>query len=195
MISPRKKTKRKTRFLSVYTATYNRPQLLDRCMTSVLRQSLPCEHIIVHDHVGLGVAGMYTDVKNHAHRCTGDYVMMLNDDDYLRHNDVVWDLWQADHGSDAEVLMFRGDLCGEIYPREDSWRFAPNLGSVCISNFAMRNDIWLKHARDWQPIYEADFAMIDLLWKQNYTFKWLDPVVFVVDRVSRGQPELESATS
>jgi hypothetical protein len=188
-----KKTKK--RFLSVYTPTYKRQQLLDRCMNSVLHQSLPCEHIIVHDHVGLGVEGVYHDIRNHAHRCTADYVMILNDDDYLIDADAVFDLWHLNHGDDAEVIAFKGDLMGTEFPSFGYWEERPSLGQIAISNFAIRNDIWLKHRKDWKSRYEADYFMADLLWGQGYRWKWLNRMVFGVDRVSRGNPELESAAT
>ena len=181
------------KFLSVYTATHKRPQLLGRCMASVLGQSMACEHVVVHDFVGLGVEGMYGDIENHADQCHGEYVLMLNDDDYLLGQDAIFDLWTKNHGSGAEVLVFQGDLLGETYPRV--WEEKPSIGDIAICNYAMRNDIWRKHATHWKRSYEADYWMFELFWELRYRFNWIPQMVFKVDQVGRGVPELESAAS
>jgi hypothetical protein len=47
-------------FLTLYTATYKRPQQLARCLASVAMQTLvnEIEHIVIPDHVGLGMRCM-----------------------------------------------------------------------------------------------------------------------------------------
>jgi len=42
-------------FLSVYTPTYKRPQALARCKASVAAQTIPTEHVIIVDEIGIGI--------------------------------------------------------------------------------------------------------------------------------------------
>ena len=51
-------------FLSVYTPTYKRPQALARCKASVAAQTIPTEHVIIVDEIGIGIDGMYGAIQD-----------------------------------------------------------------------------------------------------------------------------------
>ena len=50
-------------FLSVYTPTYKRPQALARCKASVAAQTIPTEHVIIVDEIGIGIDGMEVEIE------------------------------------------------------------------------------------------------------------------------------------
>ena len=60
-------------FLSVYTPTYKRPQALARCKASVAAQTIPTEHVIIVDEIGIGIDGMEVEIEySYLHGNTSD---------------------------------------------------------------------------------------------------------------------------
>lgn len=175
-------------FLSVYTPTYKRPNLLAMCRASVKAQTIPCQHVIVHDKVGIGVDGMFEAIRDHAHLCAEDYVMVLSDDNVLTDREFARDLKAevAIHRL-PDVVMFKGEIAGQIQPVV--WGSEPLETKVDLSCFAVRNHIWQRHAPDWGHRYEGDFDFIHTLWERGYRFHWWDREVFRAQLISRGQPE------
>lgn len=174
--------------LSIYTPTYRRPGLLADCVASVEEQTVPVEHVIVHDHVGLGVGGMFADIPNHADRVTGDLVMVLSDDNVLTDRHVAEDLLNAWEGQERpDVMMFKGSIGSCIQPLV--WAQEPVVERVDLSCFAVRRKVWQAHAADWGHRYEGDFDFIHALWDAGYRFYWWNRLCFAAQVVSRGQPE------
>ncbi len=173
-------------FLSIYTPTFRRPYQLGLCKASVEGQSSPVEHVIVEDTVGLGVDGMFADIPNHAHKVTGQYVMVLSDDNILVDPHFAADLeLQAD--GDPDVVVFKGQIMGTTQPA--AWCCEPIETMIDLSCFAVRRDIWQKHAHDWGHRYEGDFDFIHALWAARYRFHWWDRLVFQALQISRGAAE------
>lgn len=178
--------------LSIYTPTFQRPGLLADCIASVEAQTVPVEHVIVHDHVGLGVGGMFADIPNHAHRVTGDLVMVLSDDNLLVDSQVAEDLlrvWDG-HGC-PDVVMFKGSIGQCVQPV--AWEQEPVECQVDLSCFAVERQVWQEHAGDWGHRYEGDFDFIHSLWTAGYTFFWWNRLCFMAQVISRGQPEAVAA--
>lgn len=175
-------------FLSVYTPTYKRPRMLGLCCESVASQTRPVEHVIVPDLEGLGVAGMFADIPNHAHRVTGDYVMVLSDDNVLADNQFSLGLEAEAAANDyPDVIVFKGDILGTIQPV--SWGGEPVETKIDLSCFAVKREIWQRHAADWGHRYCGDFDFIHKLWENQYRFHWWDRVGFRALKISRGVPE------
>src|SRR5689334_11810505 len=104
-------------FLSVYTPTYKRPGFLALCQASVAMQTEPCEHVIVHDEVGIGIDGMFAAIKEHAHLVTGEYVLVLSDDNFLVDPDVVADLKAFAQANDwPSVVIWKGQIGDSVQP-------------------------------------------------------------------------------
>jgi hypothetical protein len=55
-------------FLTFYTPSYRRPHGLAKCLASVQMQTIvsEIEQIVIPDHVGLGVGGMFAQVSRYA---------------------------------------------------------------------------------------------------------------------------------
>lgn len=175
-------------FLSVYTPTYLRPQMLALCKESVEAQTEPTQHVIVEDHVGLGVGGMYADIPNHADRVEGIYVMVLSDDNTLADERVAEEmLAEVKRAMYPDVIVFKGSIEETIQPIV--WNSEPTIEKIDLSCFAVRRGVWQRHATDWGHRYEGDFDFIHTLWRRGYRFHWWDRVAFKALRISRGLPE------
>ncbi len=175
-------------FLSVYTPTYRRPGLLSLCSASVGFQSEPVEHVIVRDEVGIGIDGVYAAMPEHAHRATGQYVMVLSDDNILIDPEFAADLRrQTILAHWPDVIVFKGQIGGSIQPL--SWGGEPEINKIDLSCFAVRRAVWYAHAGEWGHRYEGDFDFIHALWAHGYRFHWWDRVAFRALQIGRGQPE------
>ncbi|NIV99524.1 glycosyltransferase, partial [Candidatus Saccharibacteria bacterium] len=99
------KTKNRPRpLLSIITRTYQRPDLLERCINSVLRQTLPdFEHLIIDDSIGHGLYWANRQIAECAEKTNGFYIYVLDDDDFITSYSFLEDL---------------KDLLRDIAPRE-----------------------------------------------------------------------------
>lgn len=175
-------------FLSIYTPTYQRPQLLERCMESVANQTMPCQHVIVEDKVGLGVGGMYREIQNHAHEVHGDYVLVLSDDNCLYDEYAVADLfYHIESEGRPDVAIWEGSLQGIRVPK--LWYCRPQIACIDLSNFIVRREVWQKHADDWPDSYEGDYHFIAKLWDTGYRFSWFHRLGYFAVKISKGAPE------
>lgn len=177
-----------TPFLSVYTPTYRRPKMLALNELSVSQQTVPVDHVIVHDTVGIGVDGMFADIPNHADKPVGQYVMVLSDDNMLLDGDFAADLeLEAARADYPDVIVFKGKIDGSVQPL--AWACEPVFEQIDLSCFAVTVDVWRRYADAWGHRYEGDFDFIHRLWADGLRFHWWDRLAFRALMISRGAPE------
>lgn len=181
-----------TPFLSFYTPTYRRPQGLAKCLASVQGQTAvsEIEQVVIPDHVGVGVGGMFAKVQHYADAIHGQYVHILADDDVLASPDVVAQVkaFAEAEGFPALIIVDakKGDAtwpAGQIWP--------PVCGQIDLGCGIVRADIWKAHVADYKPVYEGDFTFFQALHRAGLgdeSVKYL-PLLFSVGAVSRGAAE------
>ena len=174
-------------FLSFYTPTYKRPTLLARCRASVGAQTIPCQHVVIEDTVGLGIHGMYHDIPEHAHLVTGEYVHVLADDDYLEAHDVAERVQAVAFAkSSPEVILVRAIKNGMHLPSYTSG--PPKLGQIDLGCVITRRDVWLAHVQDYGRRYEGDFDHVRAMWNCGRRFLFTD-ILFERGPAMHGRPE------
>jgi hypothetical protein len=174
-------------FLSFYTPTYRRPMLLAACLESVRQQTVPCEQLVVPDHVGLGIAGMYARVARYAGALHGRYVHFLADDDQLAAPDVVArvaDFAQA-HG-DPPVIIVQAIKNGLRLPL--TLEGPPREGAIDLGCLITRRDIWTQHADCYGRRYEGDYDFARSLWDDGHPFTYA-PILFETGPALKGAGE------
>jgi hypothetical protein len=177
-------------FLTFYTATYKRPQALARCLASVASQTLvsEIEHIVIPDHVGLGIGGMYQRVKHYAHAVHGEYVHFLADDDVLADPRVVEVVKQAaEQNGYPPMLLVRVNKGGSLLPI-GQFIWPPVEAHIDLGCFITRADVWKAHAHRYGNRYEGDFDFAQAVADSGYSATFVD-VLFLVGGVNRGAPE------
>ncbi len=174
-------------FLTILTRSFRRPDQLARCVQSVACQSDPdVEHVIVHDPIGQGVGWSYENLRSVP--VGGEYVFILDDDDYLIRGSFVAEL-KASAESRPDVILFKMDLLDYgILPQTFG---EPQNGGIAVSCFAVRRDVWIEHAQDLKAEYAGDFEFIHAVWgcARAHRFGILDVVASRIGQVSHGQPE------
>lgn len=181
-------------FLTCYTPTFRRPTLLAQCIQSVQSQQELVQHVIVPDEVGLGW-GVFTDVKNHAHKCTGQYVHFLSDDCALLDDLASRDLRRfADDAEYPAVIIWKGQYPDSVCPWQPM-HTRPRLGHINLGNFVVRLDVWLANKDTWIADYAGDFYFVDSLWERGHNFSWMDRIGWRTLAIMNGQPESAAATA
>ncbi|MGE3703766.1 MAG: hypothetical protein AB7I13_00740 [Vicinamibacterales bacterium] len=160
-------------FLSFVTPTYRRPQLLARCMDSVRRQTEPCEQLIVHDTVGLGIAGMYAALPRYAAALHGGYVHVLADDDELVADTVVARVRDRALAEGCpDVIVVRAYKNGLLLPLRPEG--PPAQGAIDLGCVITRRDVWVAHVGDYGRRYEGDFDHVHAMWTAGRRFVFAD---------------------
>lgn len=178
-----------TPFLTFYTPTFRRPRQLAACLASVARQTVVSviEQIVIPDHVGLGIGGMYAQVPQYADAVHGRYVHFLADDDQLTESTVVEFVqnFATRHG-DPPLILVAARKAGQVWPLDPPW--PPREGAIDLGCAIVRSDIWKMHAKDYGHRYEGDFDFYQALHAAGIEPLWCN-VLFSIGAVSRGEAE------
>jgi hypothetical protein len=178
-------------FLSFYTPTFRRPMALAKCMQSVQAQTLveEIEQVVIVDHVGLGVAGMYERVPSYASSMHGRYVHMLADDDVLAGPHVVAQVRERAEREGFPPVLIVSAIKGHLtLPLDNAG--PPICGRIDLGCLIVRNDVWQQHVKDYGSRYEGDFDIADALWKAGHQFVYARDIMFLIGAVSRGAAEV-----
>ncbi len=178
-------------FLSFYTPTFRRPMALAKCLQSVQAQTLvrDVEQVVIVDHVGLGVGGMYEQVPHYASAMHGQYVHMLADDDVLAGPHVVAQVKaRAEREGFPPVLIVSAIKGHLMLPLDNAG--PPVCGRIDLGCLIVRNDVWQQHVKDYGSRYEGDFDIADALWKAGHSFVYARDITFLIGAVSRGAAEV-----
>lgn len=183
-------------FLSIVTRTYKRPRGLARCKLCLEGQTdHDFEHLVVEDTVGLGVAQSHQLIRDS--RPKGDYVMILDDDDFAATPYMVSDLKAAAQAYDPDVIVFRQNNAQlGILPDRFVWQQYPIKGHISGSCVAVKWHVWtacipaiMTGGLNGGPCYEGDFYYIDAVWHYTTKLHWLDKVLVIVPHIGRGGTE------
>lgn len=178
--------------LSIVTRTFNgRPRGMRRLRESLARQtSQDFEHVLLVDDQRRGVEWTHANLWRVLPDIHGQYVMLLDDDDYLIDDDFV-KLLAGKVSDDPEVVIVKMDMSnGLILPSLHDWLEKPRFTRIAISCHISRADVFAEHVRDFKPYYHGgDYEYIEKVWDCGHRFKWWDRVVSKVGVVSHGQAE------
>ena len=180
-------------FVTLYTNTFRRPTALAKCFESVGRQTAveEIEHVVIPDHVGHGVApALYGRLPWYADALRGQYINLLCDDDVLAADDVVAKVKQFAEGRQyPPVIVTRVIKGAQTLPTCDP-EGPPVCGSVDLTSYLVRRDIWQKHVPDYGVRYEGDFDHATALYQAGHPFTFC-PVLWAIGGASNGRPELD----
>lgn len=177
-------------FVTFYTPTYNRPNLLYRCERSVRQQlDQDLQHLIIEDFVGIGIVEMFRQVSWHAARVQGMYVYMLQDDDALLDERVVGDFKEFVGRKWPPVVICKVHIGRREFPPDAVWEQEPQIRKIDMGSYFVRADVWKRHACDFGQRYEGDFDFIYKLWEDGYDFAWWKRVVAFKQAIGKGLPE------
>lgn len=176
-------------FLTILTRCYKRPKALRECLTSIAFQSdQDIEHILIKDTVGQGLLWANTQIAKSKDTVHGQYVMVLDDDDYLTDPDLVKRLKEQVLPDMPAAVIVKGKIKDNTYPT--CWKEHPKRGQIGSCNLIARQDIYKKHCHKWQAPKAGDFFYADSIFSEvGDQVDWWDTLAFQA-RISEGKPEL-----
>jgi hypothetical protein len=120
---------------------------------------------------------------------TGQYVMVLDDDDKLTDDRAIEWLKEAT-AERPDLVIFRvdhGDKLG-VLPDDLIWGRRPLKGHIGSCSFISRRDVWEKHIHRFGVDECGDYAYLRSVWFDQPDVVWLDKILASVQRISKGQP-------
>jgi len=177
-------------FLTIITRTYKRPKLLARCQASVRAQTDPdLEHVVLTDHVGMGIYVSYHRMINEAGRYHGSYIYCLDDDNVLTDTAFVADLKAiaAEHNPDVIMVKASNPTFG-VLPK--FWGETPKRCNVDLGNFVVKGHVWMEYAPHFLDIEQLeDYGFIAAVFEAGCSVYWHDALVMEALQVGWGKPE------
>lgn len=175
-------------FLTVVTRCYKRPLMLRINQRSLRQQTDPdYEQLLIVDDVGRGVAWanrVLAGVKP-----SGEYVMVLDDDDLLDDPKAIEALKEAT-ADNPELVIFKTDHAKlGVLPNDLIWGKRPLLGLIGSCSFISRRDVWEQHINSFGKDAAGDYAYLKAVWFNRPNVVWLDRQLAAVQRISYGAPE------
>ncbi len=178
-----------TPFLTFLTPTYRRPKGLATCLASVQTQTAVAriQQVVLVDHVGVGIAGMYASLPTYASVVRGQYVHILCDDDALASPTVVEQVEQfaKDHQFPA-VIIVSAEKGGLVWPVGEPW--PPRMGLIDLGCIITRADVWQVSKNAYGKRYEGDWDFMNDVESWGHEAAQCD-LLFVRGAVSRGAAE------
>jgi hypothetical protein len=179
-------------FLTFYTPTYQRPRALGRCLASVTKQTFvsEIEQVVIPDHVGRGIAGMYAQVPSYVSAVHGEYVHFLADDDVLESADVVERLYEFVRENDNPPVVIVHVVKGGLNLPLD-YSGIPVQGKIDLGCAVVRGDIWRDFAGrgSYGLRYEGDFDFVAALWNAKLPFTYFPGLLFMRGAIMKGTAE------
>ena len=167
-------------FLTILTRVHpGRPKCLQGNIKSVLAQTDPdVEHLLLYppDEKGMDVIKAGPLIHWAQPKVTGQYVMMLDDDDRLATPDFVHDLKALAKDANFDMVIFRSELGDWICPPDKYW----NARAIVLSNIAgpcvvVKREIYELCSDQWlRPIYASDFFYIKAAFSFSRRVFWWD---------------------
>jgi hypothetical protein len=175
-------------FITFVTPTYKRPTLLAKCLASVSAQTIAwdIEHVVIADHVGIGIAGVYERLPSYASAVHGQYVHVLADDDVLASPTVVEEVRTAAAKAQFPPVVLVGVLKGNLLIYEPTW--PPECGFIDLGSLVVRSDVWKRHVGDYGKRYEGDFDFALAVSEAGHAVARC-PITFLHGAVMQGKPE------
>ena len=189
-------------FLSIITRMHGsrRPKGLSANLNSVAElTSDSYEHIFLNDQKGLGrpmanisFSLVVPDVK-------GQYVFLLDDDDFLVNKNMIEELQQIVEGNATrvDVIVFRNIIKNgsfdNYYPSPECWASkVPKIAHIGGSCFVCRTEVFKEFVMHFGRPACGDFHMLDAMYKSNkLNWYWHDSLMMETGVVSRGKTETE----
>lgn len=177
-------------FLTVVTRCYKRPQALQANVASLNNQTCDdWEQLFIVDEVGRGIGWANRQFARYANQVSGDYVLMLDDDDRLIRDDAIEILKRTAYNQ-PEIVIFRG-LHGRhgILPSDETWGDKPKSTHISGQDFITRSDVWKAHIEHFGHEKMGDYAFLSALWPSVQSVVWLDELLVEQQAIGGGEPE------
>jgi len=172
--------------MSFVTRSCNRPDALKRCCASINNQTdKDFEHVLLVDTVRRGYHFANKQFYVNRHRVTGDYVYLLDDDDYLIEPNFIKYIKNIVTSNSPDVIMVKMQTEANIFPLPDVWKKRPICGSIGTSCFCVSNKVFQLHIKAFTQTCGGDCHFIKEVFKHGYKIFWFDKIIARIDAAHR----------
>jgi hypothetical protein len=170
-----------------------RPNSLKRCLESIdLQTDRDFDHLIFHDDKKGGIPSANRIFFERRNFVTGNYIFMLDDDDFLRAPDFVSDMRNISENCGLpDVIVIRMLMENVVYPKMSVWGSGSVLpGTIGTSCIVTSNRLWHTCVDEFRTTdTPGDFNFINSIFSKVPTIQWRDKVYVEVPQLSWGRPE------
>ncbi len=134
------------------------------------------EQLFIVDDVGRGIGWANRALVNATP--TGNYVMVLDDDDMISEPRAIEYLKEAT-ADGPDIVIFKGD-CGDdlgILPDAVVWGKRPIKGHIGSFAIVTSRDVWEKHITAYGADEAGDYEYLKALWQDKPRVAWLDKIL------------------
>lgn len=174
-------------FLSIVTRHYyKRVEWFEHNkMTVNAQDDKDFEHVILEDNIGIGSHKANLMFAQNKDKINGEYVFMLDDDDFLTTNDFVSDIKKIAEENDYPAVIFvQMTLGGRLIPSELSWKTEKmEMNHIGTSCFVMRSDWWLDNIDHFTDLQTGDFNFINTVYNKKPTVYWQEKIYSEVNNI------------
>lgn len=188
-----KKQYSKNPFLSIVTRKYLRPigfSANQKSIESLFDKDI--EQIFIEDKVGYGLHEANKSFELVKDEIKGEYVFLLDDDDYITNQLMVTELKTIAERTDADVIFFKMHIKNAnncLYPTPNCWGIKPIQGSIGGSCFVVKREIYQKFIQHFGKARMGDFFFINEVFNSGAKVFWYDKKMCETGKVSRGGKE------
>ena len=125
----------------------------------------------------MGIAGANKRFFNLRDHVQGEWIYLMDDDDFLVHQDFVKGLKKIVHDHNPELIMVKAEMSasGRVLP--EPWGKPPVFCRVSTLNFVVCAEVWKKYIVHFDVPSAGDFNFINEVWKHNPRTFWWDQLV------------------
>ena len=178
--------------LTILTRTFfGRPAGLVRCISSISASSGAevVQHILVAEESPSSCGQSLVNLRYAIPRIRGEYVMLLDDDDFVADGSFFLRLSEHVHANHKPpVVIVKMDM-GDDRVLPEQFGGEPVCGHIACSCYIVRKDIFVKYIESFRNSYDGDFWFIKDVWDGGEQFTYLPIVATRVGEVSHGKHE------
>lgn len=147
------------------------------------------EHIIIVDTEGKGLYEANKSLAENKHRVRGQYVFILDDDDYVSSRYFIRHLKNIVNQHKVDIILFKAyrKPFSQVLPSRRVWGKRPILGDIGSCCFVVRRAIWQKHIHEFGRPKHGDYHFIKALFDKKYSLYWVSKVMIMIPTIGGGK--------
>lgn len=187
-----------SQFLTIITRKHpKRPECYRNHVDSLLRQTCrDFEHLVISDTIGGGVPAANRALHREKARVFGEYVFVLDDDNYLIDDDFVSDIKAIAKVHNPDVIMIRNQIPSrkvpdeyKTFPSPESWKKPPAFSHIDMANFIVKKHVYQAYSQYFCVDRGADYQFIRKVYEDRPKIYWKDRIYSRAMMVGQGKQE------
>ncbi len=151
------------------------------------------DHVIMVDTVGIGVPRANKMFVENLDRVTGEYVLMLDDDDMFSTDQAIARLAEVTEWDEPEMVIFQCDHGGGLgvlpFPKIFKLKSMPQPSGIGTCSYITRREIFEATIEKFGQRLGGDYIFFKAAYGMCKDVVYLEEQLTKVQRISNGKPE------